>query len=75
MKIKDIIDLFNYGVNYEFIGAMTGKKLFDSSNKKETQEKYYDLDISDNGILRYKLQMGRDSDFVRPIISCWVVGK
>ena len=76
MTVKEVLDLLQYGTDWELIGGKTGKKLCDTHNKKETREKYMDMTVCSSPICAsfYANKSYSSIKYVKPIISIWVSG-
>ena len=78
MTVREVVQLFCYGTDWQLIGGYTGKKLCTSFSKEKTREKYMDKKVSATP-LRADLYVAKTTkyftDFVKPMISIWVSGE
>ena len=80
MTVREVLDLLAYGTEWKLIGGRTGKKLCDSYNKKQTQEKYMDMTVcyapicADFYVSKYNAKLHM-INYIRPMISIWVSGE
>lgn len=74
MKVKEVIDLLSYGVQWQLIGAMTGKKLCNSKSTNKMKDRYMDLEVHSIFPSFYTQQdhITRTYDFIQPMICIWV---
>lgn len=75
MKVKEVIDLLSYGVQWQLVGAMTGKKLCNNYSSEKLKSKYMDCDTPHNPIFtsfRTHTNCAKIIDSVDPIINIWV---
>lgn len=75
MKVKEAIDLLSYGVQWQLIGAMTGKKLCNNYSSEKLKSKYMNCNTTTNPIFasfRAHTDYNKIVDSVTPVINIWV---
>ena len=80
MIVREVLDLLSYSTEWQLVGARTGRKLCDSCNMKETQEKYKDLLVCDGPIsadfrVSKNVIINSMTDYIKPMVTIWVSGK
>ena len=77
MTVREVVQLFCYGTDWQLIGGKTGKKLCTCFSREKTREKYMDKKVSAAPLKAdfYVSKPTHFTEFVKPMISIWVSGE
>lgn len=74
MTVREALDLFSYGTDYEIKGAYSGKIYHRSRiNRKEHAEKFYDETVTDSPFYATgRTSMITGTTWFSPVIGIWM---